>query len=96
LILLFFFCSNQDKKTAEVSLFSISLNLDILHCQAAAAAPYGQNQHVSSNPSTVLISTTSNSLMSASVKPSTQPIGAIGSKGYQTSAPPPPPQVGFL
>ncbi|XP_065337387.1 protein PRRC2A isoform X3 [Cloeon dipterum] len=59
----------------------------------AAAAPYGQTpQHVTSNPSTVLISSSSNSLMSASVKPSSQPIGAIGSKGYQTSAAPPPPQ----
>ncbi|XP_059483980.1 protein PRRC2C isoform X2 [Neocloeon triangulifer] len=61
----------------------------------ATATPYGQTQHVTSNPSTVLISTTSNSLMSASVKPSTQPIGAIGSKGFQTSAPPPPPQVPY-
>lgn len=44
-----------------------------------AAAPFNQSQQLSS-PSTVLISSTSNSLMSASVKPSSQQIGAIGSK----------------
>ncbi|CAG2068830.1 unnamed protein product, partial [Timema podura] len=33
------------------------------------------------NPNTVLISSSSNSLMSASVKPSSQQIGAIGTKG---------------
>ncbi|KAK9737368.1 BAT2 N-terminus [Popillia japonica] len=42
-------------------------------------APYGQNQQLN-NPTTVLISSTSNSLMSASVKPSSQPISAIGTK----------------
>lgn len=42
-----------------------------------ATAPFGQNQQLS-NPSTVLISSTSNSLMSATVKPSSQQISAIG------------------
>ncbi|KAK7867211.1 hypothetical protein R5R35_008391 [Gryllus longicercus] len=54
----------------------------------AAQGPFGQSQQLSSNPSTVLISSTSNSLMSASVKPSSQQIGAIGTKGggpYQQS-----------
>ncbi|XP_022908286.2 protein split ends isoform X1 [Onthophagus taurus] len=41
--------------------------------------PYGQNQQLN-NPTTVLISSTSNSLMSASVKPSNQQISAIGTK----------------
>ncbi|PSN47781.1 hypothetical protein C0J52_15222 [Blattella germanica] len=57
--------------------------------------PFGQSQQLSNNPSTVLISSTSNSLMSASVKPSTQQIGAIGTKGggpYQQSALPSAPQ----
>lgn len=40
--------------------------------------PYNQQQQIN-NQSTVLISSTSNSLMSASVKPSSQ-IGAIGTK----------------
>lgn len=39
--------------------------------------PFGQNQQLN-NPSTVLISSTSNTLMSASVKPSSQQISAIG------------------
>lgn len=43
----------------------------------SATGPFGQNQQLS-NPSTVLISSTSNSLMSASVKPSSQQISAIG------------------
>lgn len=42
-----------------------------------ATAPFGQNQQLN-NPSTVLISSTSNSLMSATVKPSSQQISAIG------------------
>lgn len=46
---------------------------------AAVQAPFNQSQQLNS-PSTVLISSTSNSLMSASVKPSSQQIGAIGSK----------------
>lgn len=41
------------------------------------AAPFGQNQQLN-NQSTVLISSTSNSLMSATVKPSSQQISAIG------------------
>lgn len=41
--------------------------------------PYNQQQQMS-NQNTVLISSTSNSLMSASVKPSSQQIGAIGTK----------------
>lgn len=45
----------------------------------AVQAPFNQSQQLNS-PSTVLISSTSNSLMSASVKPSSQQIGAIGSK----------------
>uniref|UniRef100_A0AAR5Q3P1 BAT2 N-terminal domain-containing protein n=1 Tax=Dendroctonus ponderosae TaxID=77166 RepID=A0AAR5Q3P1_DENPD len=44
----------------------------------SAAPPFGQNQGLN-NPTTVLISSTSNSLMSPSVKPS-QPISAIGTK----------------
>lgn len=61
----------------------------------APQGPFGQSQQLSNNPSTVLISSTSNSLMSASVKPSTQQIGAIGTKGggpYQQSALPSAPQ----
>lgn len=46
---------------------------------AAVQTPFNQSQQLNS-PSTVLISSTSNSLMSASVKPSSQQIGAIGSK----------------
>ncbi|CAG9772485.1 unnamed protein product [Ceutorhynchus assimilis] len=45
----------------------------------SAANPFGQNQPLN-NPTTMLISSTSNSLMSASVKPSSQPISAIGTK----------------
>ncbi|XP_065157791.1 protein PRRC2C-like isoform X2 [Atheta coriaria] len=41
--------------------------------------PFGQNQQLN-NPTTVLISSTSNSLMSPSVKPSNQQISAIGTK----------------
>lgn len=48
----------------------------------SAAGPFGQNQALNNPtgaPATVLISSTSsNSLMSASVKPSSQPISAIG------------------
>lgn len=47
----------------------------------SAAGPFGQNQGLNNPtgaPATVLISSTSNSLMSASVKPSSQPISAIG------------------
>lgn len=44
-----------------------------------SAGPFGQSQPLN-NPTTVLISSTSNSLMSASVKPSSQPISAIGTK----------------
>lgn len=54
---------------------------------AAAAPPFGQNQQLSNNPNTVLISSSSNSLMSASVKPSSQPIGAIGTKAPHFQAP---------
>lgn len=45
-------------------------------------APFNQSQQMS-NQNTVLISSTSNTLMSASVKPSSQQIGAIGSKSGQ-------------
>lgn len=49
---------------------------------------YGSSQTMSSNHNAVLISSTSNTLMSASVKPTSQQIGAIGSKGgFQTSQP---------
>ncbi|KAK5649329.1 hypothetical protein RI129_000358 [Pyrocoelia pectoralis] len=44
-----------------------------------ASGPFGQSQQLN-NPTTVLISSTSNSLMSATVKPSTQQISAIGTK----------------
>lgn len=63
--------------------------------EQAPQGPFGQSQQLSNSPSTVLISSTSNSLMSASVKPSTQQIGAIGTKGagpYQQSALPSAPQ----
>ncbi|KAG5873172.1 hypothetical protein JTB14_023929 [Gonioctena quinquepunctata] len=43
------------------------------------SAQFGQSQQLN-NPTTVLISSTSNSLMSASVKPSSQQISAIGTK----------------
>ncbi|XP_056642494.1 uncharacterized protein LOC130448914 [Diorhabda sublineata] len=45
----------------------------------SATAAFGQTQPIN-NPTTVLISSTSNTLMSASVKPSSQPISAIGTK----------------
>ncbi|XP_060527425.1 uncharacterized protein LOC132702658 isoform X2 [Cylas formicarius] len=45
----------------------------------SATAPFGQSQQLN-NPTTVLISSTSNSLMSATVKPSNQQISAIGTK----------------
>ncbi|XP_053600828.1 protein PRRC2C isoform X2 [Plodia interpunctella] len=48
---------------------------------AGGGAAFGQSGQLGNNPSTVLISSTSNSLMSATVKPSSQQIGAIGSKG---------------
>lgn len=48
---------------------------------AGGGAAFGQSGQMANSPSTVLISSTSNSLMSATVKPSTQQIGAIGSKG---------------
>ncbi|KAK9499028.1 hypothetical protein O3M35_003545 [Rhynocoris fuscipes] len=59
---------------------------------------YGQSQQLSNNPSTVLITSSSNSLMSASVKSSPQPpISAIGSKGgYQSSAHPSQVPLGFI
>lgn len=56
-------------------------NVFVLYIQAAAAgggAAFGQSGQLGNSPSTVLISSTSNSLMSATVKPSTQQIGAIG------------------
>lgn len=52
----------------------------------AVQPPFNQTQQ--HNPSTVLISSTSNSLMSASVKPSSQQIGAIGSKSGAVSQSP--------
>lgn len=55
-------------------------NLSQYRIPAAAAPPFGQNQQLSNNPNTVLINSSSNSLMSASVKPSSQSIGAIGTK----------------
>ncbi|XP_058806241.1 protein PRRC2C isoform X3 [Phymastichus coffea] len=63
---------------------------------AAAAPPFGQNQQLSNNPNTVLISSSSNSLMSASVKPTSQPIGAIGTKAPHFQAPSAPPQPNQL
>lgn len=50
-----------------------------LNSYRLSTAAFGQNQQLN-NPTTVLISSTSNSLMSASVKPSTQQISAIGTK----------------
>ncbi|KAB0800432.1 hypothetical protein PPYR_06172 [Photinus pyralis] len=44
-----------------------------------ASGHFGQSQQMN-NPTTVLISSTSNTLMSATVKPSTQQISAIGTK----------------
>ncbi|XP_063911765.1 uncharacterized protein Nocte isoform X3 [Zophobas morio] len=52
---------------------------NISNYRLSATGPFGQNQQLN-NPTTVLISSTSNSLMSASVKPSSQPISAIGTK----------------
>ncbi|XP_047515176.1 protein PRRC2B-like isoform X1 [Pieris napi] len=48
---------------------------------AGGGAAFGQSGQLGNSPSTVLISSSSNSLMSATVKPSSQQIGAIGSKG---------------
>lgn len=58
--------------------------------QYRAAPPFGQNQQLNSNPNTVLISSSSNTLMSATVKPSSQTIGAIGTKAshFQTQSAP--------
>lgn len=50
---------------------------NINNYRISATAQFGQNQQLN-NPTTVLISSTSNSLMSASVKPSNQQISAIG------------------
>jgi hypothetical protein len=47
--------------------------------RATVQTPFNQTQQIN-NPNTVLISSTSNSLMSASVKSNNQQIGAIGSK----------------
>uniref|UniRef100_A0A6B2EIL6 BAT2 N-terminal domain-containing protein n=1 Tax=Phlebotomus kandelakii TaxID=1109342 RepID=A0A6B2EIL6_9DIPT len=53
----------------------------------AVQTPFNQSQQLN-NPSTVLISSSTNSLMSASVKPSSQQIGAIGSKTGAVNQPP--------
>ncbi|XP_059619823.1 protein PRRC2A [Phlebotomus argentipes] len=53
----------------------------------AVQTPFNQSQQLN-NPSTVLISSSTNSLMSASVKPSSQQIGAIGSKTGGVNQPP--------
>ncbi|KAL0122312.1 hypothetical protein PUN28_007210 [Cardiocondyla obscurior] len=73
-------------------------NLSQYRITAAAAPPFGQNQQLSNNPNTVLISSSSNSLMSASVKPSSQPIGAIGTKTphFQTPSAPQPNQLAYI
>ncbi|KMQ95821.1 large proline-rich protein bat2 [Lasius niger] len=73
-------------------------NLSQYRITAAAAPPFGQNQQLSNNPNTVLISSSSNSLMSASVKPSSQPIGAIGTKAphFQTPSAPQPNQLAYI
>ncbi|XP_070167934.1 protein PRRC2C isoform X10 [Polyergus mexicanus] len=73
-------------------------NLSQYRITAAAAPPFGQNQQLSNNPNTVLISSSSNSLMSASVKPSSQPIGAIGTKAphFQTPSAPQPNQLTYI
>ncbi|XP_071644981.1 uncharacterized protein Nocte isoform X9 [Temnothorax longispinosus] len=73
-------------------------NLSQYRLTAAAAPPFGQNQQLSNNPNTVLISSSSNSLMSASVKPSSQPIGAIGTKAphFQTQSAPQPNQLAYI
>lgn len=73
-------------------------NLSQYRITAAAGPPFGQNQQLSNNPNTVLISSSSNSLMSASVKPSSQPIGAIGTKAphFQTPSAPQPNQLAYI
>ncbi|XP_015113837.1 protein PRRC2C isoform X3 [Diachasma alloeum] len=73
-------------------------NLSQYRIPAAAAPPFGQNQQLSNNPNTVLISSSSNSLMSASVKPSSQPIGAIGTKAphFQAQSAPQPNQLAYI
>lgn len=73
-------------------------NLSQYRITAAGAPPFGQNQQLSNNPNTVLISSSSNSLMSASVKPSSQPIGAIGTKAQHFQAPsaPQPNQLAYI
>ncbi|XP_032674402.1 protein PRRC2C isoform X9 [Odontomachus brunneus] len=73
-------------------------NLSQYRITAAAAPPFGQNQQLSNNPNTVLISSSSNSLMSASVKPSSQQIGAIGTKAphFQTPSAPQPNQLTYI
>ncbi|KAK2582795.1 hypothetical protein KPH14_005056 [Odynerus spinipes] len=74
-------------------------NLSQYRITAAAAPPFGQNQQLSNNPNTVLISSSSNSLMSASVKPSSQPIGAIGTKAaphFQAPSAPQPNQLPYI
>lgn len=60
--------------TAQAELYS-----NINNYRISATTPFGQNQQLN-NPTTVLISSTSNSLMSASVKPSNQPMSAIGKR----------------
>ncbi|XP_063973669.1 protein PRRC2C-like isoform X4 [Diachasmimorpha longicaudata] len=73
-------------------------NLSGYRIPTAAAPPFGQNQQLSNNPNTVLISSSSNSLMSASVKPSSQPIGAIGTKAphFQAQSAPQPNQLAYI
>ncbi|XP_035717368.1 protein PRRC2C-like isoform X6 [Vespa mandarinia] len=74
-------------------------NLSQYRITAATAPPFGQNQQLSNNPNTVLISSSSNSLMSASVKPSSQPIGAIGTKAaphFQAPSAPQPNQLPYI
>ncbi|XP_034934414.1 protein PRRC2B isoform X3 [Chelonus insularis] len=73
-------------------------NLSQYRIPAAAAPPFGQNQQLSNNPNPVLISSSSNSLMSASVKPSSQPIGTIGTKAQHFQAPsaPQPNQLTYI
>ncbi|XP_012533610.1 protein PRRC2C isoform X4 [Monomorium pharaonis] len=73
-------------------------NLSQYRITAAAGPPFGQNQQLSNNPNTVLISSSSNSLMSASVKPSSQPIGAIGTKAphFQSPSAPQPNQLAYI
>ncbi|XP_051158861.1 protein PRRC2C isoform X5 [Leptopilina boulardi] len=73
-------------------------NLSQYRITTAAAPPFGQNQQLSNNPNTVLISSSSNSLMSASVKPSSQSIGAIGTKAqhFQAQSAPQPNQLAYI